>query len=248
MQCPQCSQTFAGLSQSSKALDHLKEMSRYVHYPELKPEQVLAHAQRSVPLRSAWKGQSYAPKPSLRVVSIPVAFAMLLLFTLVVFVLAYALVNSGKIHFVPGNAHSGIVPNPYQEETGIASHLLSSTPPAVVVSPAPPGPTLEFCSPHKAVRIVICGSDFKPKERVVLLITTPGNRRPIVLQKVPVTINPQGGFKESLDIPACKNLPLTIGAEDITQKPFISLNTLTISSVPGCSEQTSITGTAPPAN
>src|ERR1700730_536170 len=54
--CVSCNQLNSRLLQSNNTLNHLKHMSRYLYYPELKPEQVLAHARRGVPLTGAWTG------------------------------------------------------------------------------------------------------------------------------------------------------------------------------------------------
>src|SRR5579863_406225 len=247
--CDQCGQTYAGLSQTSNTLNNLEQMPRYLRYPELEPELVLAHAQRGVPLRSAWTGRrkremqgkqqeakrvgarfiASAPKPSLRMVSLPASFGLLLLCIVGVLMVAYALVNIVKPPLLPGDA-----PVKYHVNNQPNSALLEGhtpTPSAVVVS-SMPGPVIALCSSPGDTRLVICGSGFKPKDRVELVVTAPGNKRPILTQKL--TINAQGGFKQSLNVSACKNLAITVVTGDVSHKPFISLKTLIISSMPGC--------------
>src|ERR1700694_915580 len=120
--CVPCSRVRARLTLSSNALIQLKYMSRYLYYPELQSNQVLLHAQRGEPLTSVWTGKrkrkfqaqsrsqitrQYAHKRSVRIVSLPVAFALLLLFMTAVLVLAYSVVNSGLYIPIPGQQSGG---------------------------------------------------------------------------------------------------------------------------------------------
>ena len=73
-------------------------MARYLSYSELKPELVLAHAERGTTLRQPVDGSAQhaaakgpARRMNFRLLSLPTAFGLGLLFTTVAIVLAYTL-------------------------------------------------------------------------------------------------------------------------------------------------------------
>ena len=269
--CVRCNELHAGLTQESAALNQLKHMSRYLYYPELQPGQVLLHAQRGEPLTSAWTGKrkrkfqvqsrsggrlqqvrgQYAHKANVRFISIPVAFAILLLF-MVVLALAYTFLNGSKAPLFPwqqqNSLHSDnpsslvlatqqapvptLMPTETRAVTVTATPTVNATegrgptPTATVV--VAKGPTIETCPPPKytGMYIFICGYNFKVGDQVSLVLEYYGNRQPVMRRSL--TIDKLGEFMDSWNIYSCQYLPMAIYAVDVTQKSgSIISNTLT---------------------
>jgi hypothetical protein len=231
--CAPCNRLHADLTQPGNALNHLKHMSRYLYYPELQSNQVLLHAQRGEPLTSVWTGKRkrkfqaqsrpltarrYAHKRSVRIVSLPAAFAILLLFMTAV-VLAYTVVHSGLQITSSGQQSvrfTTSVPNP----TGVAPHKtpptsVTITPPTTIIK----GAGLDACpeAQYAGPLIIICGSGFKAGDKVWLEVDYNGSNSHKTLG--PYTVNKNGGFKAYLSI-TCKNLPVTVNAADKMHQPL----------------------------
>src|SRR5579863_2258371 len=154
--CGPCNRLHAYLKQSSHPLNHLKYVSSYLYYPELRSNQILLHMQRGEPLTSVWTGKrkrkfqiqsrpgggrQYADKTGLRVfrLSFPVAFGLLLILTTVAIVLAYTIASFVKLPFLlPGQQSSNIYLTQGPNTTGFKEHqqtpTITSTP-SVSASP-----------------------------------------------------------------------------------------------------------------
>jgi hypothetical protein len=236
--CPQCSQVFVGLSQSSKALDQLK--SWYLSYPEINSEQILAHVKRGIPLRNKWTGLRRrearwsgkrffgAPqKGVLRLVSLPVAIGIGLLFMTILIVLASTAAHIVASQHLSGTISAHAFRNPNLGGTGVEQHLL--TPPPAATGANATTPQLVLCSPPKSMHVAICGSGFKSKDRLELFEqSADASEYRRLTPDRPVEVNAKGEFKYSWDVNSCKNLPILIYAEDISNKSVIDSNTLTI--------------------
>ena len=254
--CVPCNRLHTGLTQESAALNQLKHMSRYLYYPELQPGRVLLHAQRGEPLTSVWTGKrkrkfqaqsrtggrpqparQYAQKATLRVFSLPAAFAMLLLFMLVAFMLTYAFVTMGKgylngqptnhIYIGRGPYTPGVVPHkPTPTNTGSVTITPTSTESATEgPSPTPTatvvvvkGPTIETCPPPKytGLYIFICGYNFKVGDQVSLVLKYYGDNSPVMRRSL--MVDKRGEFMDSWNIYSCRYLPIAIYAVDVTQE------------------------------
>jgi len=248
-QCPACNQAFVGLSQSSKALSQLKYMARYLRYAELKPELVLAHAQRGTALRSLWTGRrryaaagSPARRMSFRLLSLPTAFGLGLLFTMVAVVLAYTL---------------GIATNPFSSSGHSTARYYNSRLEVVTVparaTPTSTGsntratleslPVIQECSKKTGQghhNLMICGVGFKAGDRVWLIVNASPYKQPKKLG--PWKVDAKGRFEAILTVPSCKFLPTLIYAEDTSGKQNIDSIGLTDITLAGCQQ------TGPPSN
>jgi hypothetical protein len=269
--CAPCNRLHTELKQSSNTLNHLKYMSRYLYYPELQSNQVLLHIQRGEPLTSAWTGKRkrkfqvrsrpqiarrYVHKKSMRIVSLPAAFALFLLFMTAVIVLAYTVVNSGLhiplpwqqpggFHFDPGPNTSYLAPHTTPTPTNTVLLTVTPTPlpsPSVTVTTSPTptvpvvkGPAIDFCPPrgYSGPIIVICGYGFKAGDKVSLVLDLYGSNTPGI--EGSYRVDRLGKFTAYLYFYQCSNVPKDIYARDDTLKsaPVVS-NTLTHIPVVGC--------------
>src|SRR5947209_3911418 len=170
--CVPCNRIHTESKQSSNALNHLSHMSRYLYYPELQSNQVLLHMRRGEPLTSVWTGKrkrrfqvqsrsqktrqyaytgQYIHKRSVRIVSLPAAFALFLLFMIAVIAVTYALVNSGLhiplfwqpsngFHTDPGSSTALLTPHktPTPANTVLPTVTPAASPtPGVTVTTSP---------------------------------------------------------------------------------------------------------------
>ncbi len=269
--CVPCNRLHIRLTQESATLNQLKHMSRYLYYPQLQPGRVLLHAQRGEPLTSLWTGKrkrkfqaqsrtggrpqpvrQYAQKATLRVFSLPAAFAMLLLFMLVAFMLAYAFVTMGKgslngqptnnIYIGRGPYTPGVVPH-QPTPTNTASVTITATPSVSATdgaSPTPtatgpvgPKPTIEICSSPTYMHLAICGYGFKVGDQVSLVLEYYGNKPSVSRRSL--IVDKRGEFMDSWNIYSCRYLPIAIYAVDVTQKSVsITSNTLTPIAMASC--------------
>lgn len=249
IECEQCSLTFASLSQTSNMLSQLKYMSREYRNPQVKPEQVLAHARRGVPLRNAWTGRRRQSnqKRALRLLNIPAAAGLVLIF---IVVLAYASVTSHFSHLMTSrNVHP-----PKSTGTGMTPQALSPTPSIqVTVSPTPSAnatktvtsnqsqPDIWICatSANSNRHLTLCGSGFKNGHRVMLVVIVHGNQQ----HTVQLHIN-EGGFQVSIArfISSCGNQQISMFVIDLTSTPHVRSNVLTNHDIPGCSASTPTPG------
>ena len=81
-----------------------------------------------------------------------------------------------------------------------------------------------------AFQLRVCGSNFKPGDKVALLVTMFGSNQP--KQHHPVTVDGHGEFQVTISINNC-NIPMTIQARDVTNMTVYS-NTLQYIKFGGC--------------
>src|SRR5205823_6411533 len=93
--CSVCLQKLHELKQVSATLDVLGEMRPYQYYPELSVANTYARMQNAVsrqtPAKTAMNGTYYRLRPrksAVRWISVPVAFGLVILFTMVMLVFA----------------------------------------------------------------------------------------------------------------------------------------------------------------
>lgn len=264
--CALCNRLRADLTQSSHALNQLKYMSRYLYYPELQSNQVLFHMQRGEALTSALTGKrkrkfqvqsksqitgQYVHKKSVRIVSLPAAFALLLIFMTAVLVLAYTVVNSGQYNTLIGQLTSGFT-TPGPNATGVVPHQptptntvpvkitatpsvsatagASSTPTSTVVK----GAAIDYCPQHenRGSLVYICGNGFKVGDKVSLVLDYYGSNTPVIWGSF--LVNARGEFT-GWYFYSCKNVPRDVYAKDETLMPAsVTSNILTHMPVAGC--------------
>ena len=268
--CMPCNRLRADLTQSRNALSHLKHMSSYLSYPELQSNQVLLHMRRGESLTSALTGKRkrkfqvqsspqitglYVHKKSARIVSLPAAFALLLIFMTAVLVLAYTVVNSG-LHIPSFGQQTSSFTTPVPYNTSVAMHqptptatvpvTITPTPSAsatVETSPTPTvtvtvalGPAIDYCPPHGYVGqlIYICGYGFKAGDKVSLVLDYYGSNAPVIWWNS-YKVDKHGEFTGFLFFSSCKNLPLGVYAMDETLRPVsVTSNILSTIPVAGC--------------
>jgi hypothetical protein len=274
--CAPCNLLHNDLKQSSFELDCLKHISRHLYYPELQSNQVLDHIQRGEPLTSAWTGKRkrkfqarrnpvsrpqvtgrYERKVGLRFISIPAAFAMLILLTAIIVTLVYALTSMGRGSIRINLPNSNLHNDAGQGDTSIKTHQSLPTATAsvaVTITPttnvraeatltptatAVKGPTIDFCPPpgdNWNQYIFICGYNFNAGDNVSLVLDIYGRNEPVV--KGPYQVNEYGVFTGWYRY-SCQNPPLAIYARDDSSSPAtVVSNTLTNIPLPACSEPT----------
>lgn len=262
MHCTQCQQTYANLSHDSKPLDILSQMSLYLRYPELSAALIPMQIQRGTQKQSRWSSLARRtvsrPRPkkaAVRLVSLPVAFGVGLLCMTVIIVLAYTFAHFVTAPFFPWSSPWGIVNN-QPNQASVAQHQPTQVVPAtgtptasVTVSSTPTsttGPMIVVCSTAadmKNHRLVICGSNFKAKDKVELFEDLPSNKQPVMRSSV--TVNSKGTFRDPLSIYFCRNVPLAIVAEDVSGNQAVFSNRLTNITMPNCVDSTSWQGQGP---
>ena len=180
------------------------------------------------------EGRSYARAPvSLRIISIPVAVALVLLFAAVMMTLASSLTGGPRSwwHFQPPSQVKG-GEQPYSTSvlahkptltvlparTGSPSNVSTSTPTSGI------HPYIKICSTSEDItqsRLRICGYNFTPHARVMLIVDVSGPDGGSK-GRHPVLADAYGQVQDSWIISNCKNVPISIVAVDIDNKSEMS--------------------------
>ena len=243
--CPRCLHKLNELKQVSDTLDTLGVMRPYQHYPELSAVDTYARMQNAVmdriPARTATNGARYRQRPrksAVRLISVPAAFGLAILFTMAMLVFANL---SGK-SLLPRSLQGGTsasqnnstsfprqqsTPPPNLALTATANVDASATPVLTPTTTPVTGPYIEVCSTSINIarwRLVICGYNFEAGYKVTLV--APG-KTPIVLSNPPV--DKQGDFKVGWNIGNCGNLPSAIIAYEVVNTRPISARLRNIS-------------------
>lgn len=211
---------------------------------------------QSRPVRRPQATGLYRRKAGLRYMSIPAAFGIFLIVAVIAIALTYALVTINSLSSKggqPGNQIYNTGPN----ATGVARQqpTATNTVPVTItsvpsvsatesVSPTPTGPvgpkpTIEICGRPTYMILQICGYGFKTSDKISLVLDYYGSRLPLVRHSVPA--DNLGEFMDSWNIYSCRNLPIAIYAEDLSQKPGSVNSNVLISSIQvlGCPGPTS---------
>ena len=237
--CPRCLHKLNKLKQVSTTLDALGVMQQYQHYPELSVADTYACVRRAADKRTPVQALLHQinnrqrPRASaVRLVSLPVAFGLAILFTMAMLVFA----NFSGQSWIPVSV-SGVIRHGQDSSTVVVP--LPSTPDLALTATANAGtnitptatpvtrPYIEVCSTHYNIarwRLVICGHNFEAGYKVTLVVF--GNV-PVWLPNLPV--DKQGDFKVGWNIVNCGNLPSIIVAHEVVNPKPISARLQNIS-------------------
>ncbi len=226
--CPRCLHKLNKLKQVSTTLDALGVMQSYLHYPELSVAHTYARMQRAANHRQQPR------KSAVRLISLPAAFGLTLLFMVAMLVFANYSGKSSIPRPLQGGTNASqnnstalqrqqVTPTPNLALTATANAGTNITPTATPVT----GPYIEVCSTHYNIarwRLVICGHNFETGYKVTLVAF--GNV-PVWLSNLPV--DKQGDFKVGWNIVNCGNLPSIIVAHEVVNPKPISARLQNIS-------------------
>jgi hypothetical protein len=242
--CPRCLHKLDELEQVSATLDVLGKIRSYQHFQELSVADTYERMQRAASHRTPTKAslnganQRQRPRKSIvRLISLPAAFALAILFTVAMLVFANL---------------SGTSRNPEPSKEGISHSQGNST--VVVVPHSTPTPDLNLtatagttpvltatkayikvCSTPADIvqrRLVICGHNFDPAHEAALLAF---GKKPMWQSNLPV--DQHGTFQFGWNIVNCSNLPTIIYSYEATSsKPIYAK--LQITSFGSCPEPT----------
>jgi hypothetical protein len=242
--CPRCLHKLDELAQVSATLEVLGQMQSYQHYPELSMADTYARVQGAASKRTSSKAYLYPinnrqrpRKSAVRLVSVPVAFALTILFTMVI---VFALLSSGPRISGPSQ---GVIRSDHYNSTVVVQNHATQTPnlaltttasanasatPVLTPTETPvTGPYIEVCStPYNIAhwRMVICGHNFEAGYKVILFAS---GKTPNLLSNLPV--DKQGNFQVGWNIVNCWNLPTTIITYERTNAKPISARLQNIS-------------------
>jgi len=242
--CPRCLQKLNELKQVSTTLDVLGDMRPYQHYPELSAADTYARMQNTVnhriPAKTATNSAYYRQRPrksAVRLISVPAAFGLALLFTMAMLVFA----NLSGRSLIPFSVDGGtshvqntltIVVSPHSTSTQAAN--LTAT---AIVTPTGTSEAKEtqikVCSKQANIdqmHLVICGSNFDSTYKAILFVYVPG-KKPIWLRNI--TVDTQGKFQVGWKIADCGNVPTFIIGYEVTSSKPISVK-LQITSFGNC--------------
>ncbi len=226
--CPRCLHKLNKLKQVSTTLDALGVMQSYLLYPELSVTHTYARMQRAANHRQQPR------KSAVRLISLPAAFGLTLLFMVAMLVFANYSGKSSIPRPLQGGTNASqnnstalqrqqVTPTPNLALTATANAGTNITPTATPVT----GPYIEVCSTHYNIarwRLVICGHNFEAGYKVTLVAF--GNV-PVWLPNLPV--DKQGDFKVGWNIVNCGNLPSIIVAHEVVNPKPISARLQNIS-------------------
>jgi hypothetical protein len=197
----------------------------------------------------------YGRKVGLRFISIPAAFAVLILLTAIIVTLVYALASMGRgpiqiilpISFLHNDSGQGGTSFKTHQSLPTATVTVTITPTTNVraeTNPTPAvttvkGPAIDICpSPgdNRSQFIFICGYGFNAGDKVWLVLDIYGSNKPVV--KGPYQIDEHGKFTGWYRY-SCQNPPLAIYARDDSSTPATVIsNTLTGIPLAACNEPT----------
>jgi hypothetical protein len=255
VKCPVCLQKLNELKQVSTTLDVLGEMRSHQYYPELSVADTFVRMQSTVnpriPVKTARNGANYRQLPrrsAVRLISVPVAFGLAIIFTMAMLVFA----NLSGSSFNPFSFNGGtssdqniltVVVPPHSTATQKAK--LTAT---AVVTPGRSSkalsPQIKVCSTHANIaqlRLVICGFGFDSSDKAILVFYVPG-KGVSVLRNIPV--DKHGKFQVGWNLADCGNVPAFIYGYEVTRsKPIIVK--MQITSFGSCPVPTSTPGVKP---
>jgi hypothetical protein len=210
--CPRCLHRCSELEQVSKTLDVLGQMPPYQHYPELSVARMYGHVQGAANRRTFLQAYIHRVhkrqrprKSAVRLVSLPAAFALAILFTV-------ALVFAGLsgVPLIPRSLQGG-TSSSQSGLTVVVPHIaLTATANANEASQ----PYIQVCSTPAEIaksRLVICGYNFDAGHKVSLIVTISGKEP---LTRHPVLVDKQGEFQDWWYV-HCRNLPAAIVAFEV---------------------------------
>jgi hypothetical protein len=244
--CSRCLHKLNELKQVSATLDVLGKMRSYQHYPELSVADTFARMQRPASHRTVVKasvnGAHHRKRPRqsvVRLISLPAAFGLAILFTVAMLVFANFSGNS----LIP-EPLQGVIKPSLSNSPIVITHPLSPTPnpgltATVSVTPvqtATSGPItkpyITVCStPANIVQwhLFICGYNFDSAHKAALFAL--GKK---TLLQFNLLVDQHGKFQFGWNIVNCSNLPTIIYGYEVTSlKPiFVKLQITSFGSCP----------------
>ncbi len=232
--CPVCFQKLNELEQVTHVLDILGAMRSHQYYLELTVEDTYARlegtAHQHLSAKTAMRHGKYPQRPrksAIRLISVPVAFGLAILFTMSMLVFANL---SGKA-FNPfsSNGHASSQPNmltvvvlphsaPTQHSNATATDVVS------------PGATSEAKVPHMKVcstkgniaqlQLAICGFSFDSMHKAMLFFYVPGK---VAFWLRNVSVDKHGKFYVEWNIADCGNMPINIYGFEATGSTLIKV-------------------------
>lgn len=255
VKCPVCLQKLNELKQVSTTLDVLGEMRSYQYYPELSVTDTFVRMQSAVnpriSVKTARNGANYRQLPRksvVRLISLPAAFVLVILFTITMLVYA----NLPGRSFNPFLFKGGTNPDQNIVSVMIPSHSgstkeanLTAT---TIVTPGGSSkakePLLEVCSTQANIdqlRLVICGTNFNRFHQTTLVVYVSGKKL-TWFRNIP--IDKHGKLQFQWKITDCGNVPTAIYGYVVTgSKPIIVK--LHITSFGSCPAPTTTPGAKP---
>lgn len=218
--CPRCLHKLNELKQVSTTLDALGVMQSYLHYPELSVANTYARMQstanRRIPAKTAMNGINDQQRPrrsAVRLISVPAAFGLAILFTMAMLVFANLSGRSLIPLSVPGvirhsqDSSTVVVPPHSTPDLALTATAIAGTNITPTATPVT-GPYIEVCSSPDNIahwRLVICGHNFEAGYKVALVSLGK------TLTWLPnLSVDKQGNFQVGWNIVNCRNLPTTI--------------------------------------
>jgi anti-sigma factor RsiW len=236
--CPRCLHKLNELEQVSATLDVLGEIRCYQHYQELSVADTYARMQKAVshrsPTNASLNGVSQRRRPRksvVRLISLPAAFGLAVLFTVTMLVFAnlsgtsrnLASPKDGLSH---SQNNSTVVVAPHSTPTSYPN-LTATT--GITQAVTPTGASITICSTAANIvqgRLVICGYNFEAGHKVLVSVFVPGKQ---FIQRFTLPVDRQGDFQTGWNIVNCGNLPNIIVANEVVNAKLISARLQNIS-------------------
>jgi hypothetical protein len=249
--CPRCLHKLDELEQVSATLDVLGKIRSYQHYPELSVADTYERMQRAAshrtPTKASLNGANQRQRPRksvVRLISLPAAFGLAILFTVAMLVFANLSGTSwnpepSKESISHSQGNSTVVVFPHSTPTpDLDLTATAGTTPVLTTTKA----YIKVCSTPADIvqrRLVICGHNFDPAHEAALLAF---GKKPMWQSNLPV--DQHGTFQFGWNIVNCSNLPTIIYSYEATSSKPIYVK-LQITSFGSCSKPTSTPIAAP---
>ena len=238
--CPRCLQKANELQEISITLDVLGDMRSYQHYPELSVADTYAHMQkaldRKIPAKTATNGAYYRQRPrksAIRLISVPAAFGLAILFTMAM--LVFAKLSGSSL--IPFPVDGGMRPGQNTLTVVVPPHSTSTQAPnltaTAIVTPEAKEPHMKVCSTQADIELshlVICGSNFDSTHKAILVVDVPGKK---LISYRNILVDKHGKFQIGWKIADCENMPTIIYGSEVTSSKQISVK-LQITSFGSC--------------
>jgi hypothetical protein len=249
--CSVCLQKLKELKQVSTSLDILGEMRSYQYYPELSVADTYARMQNAVsrqtPPKTAMNGAYYWRRPrksAVRLISVPVAFGLVILFTMAM--LVFAKFSGGSLnpfsHTGGTNTVQPVMTMAVPPHTAATSDANVTA--TVTVTPGVKEPHMRICSTSTNItqmRLVICGFNFDSMRKASLLVYVPGKG---FFWLHAILVDRHGKFQVGWTIADCSNVPTFIYGYEVTNSKPIKVK-LQITSFGRCPGSTTTPGANP---
>jgi hypothetical protein len=235
--CSVCLQKLNELKRVSATLDVLGDMRSYQYYPEVSVADTYARMQSAVnrqpPSKSTMNGAFNRHRPrksAVRLISVPAAFGLAILFTMAMLVFANLTGSSFNPFSLTGGTSSGqnilTVEVPSHSISSPGANLTATV--TATANGTPDGarnvkePYIKVCSTQSDIdqlRLIICGDNFDSTHKATLIAYVPGKNL-LWLRNIPV--DKHGTLQVGWIIADCGNVPTFIYGYEVTSlKPII---------------------------